>query len=193
MSNLQSVPELSSYCSRMKGEQKGLDSGMEGQKKENVPDCSPLSSYKDYKKVDISGGNDSISKTNSTESQEIVYKTIRKNPGTQEQGGTNFSPPKPVDSRFKDPLFRASVRTVLEHLSLESNMGNFRKYDSKYGGVIRDWLAFAERISSPRFTAEVAVNGGRGAINFCVTLPGRTRREAIEKLDTNCYRFVRWI
>jgi len=193
MSNLQTVPELSSYCSRTKGKQKGLDSGMEGQKKENVPDCSPLSSYKDYKKVDISWGNDSISKTNSTKSQEIVYKTIRKNEGTQEQEGTNFQPPKPVDSRFKDPLFRASVRTVLEHLGLKSNMGNFRKYDSKHGGIIHDWLAFAERISSPRMTAEVAVKGARGEMLFCVDLPGRSRQEAIKKLDTERFVFKRWI
>jgi hypothetical protein len=88
---------------------------------------------------------------------------------------------------------RMLVRLVLLYLGLESTLGNFRRYDSKYGGVIRDWPAFADRISSPRMTAEVAVKGGRGEMLFCVDLPGRTRQEAIGKLDTNCYEFRRWL
>lgn len=97
------------------------------------------------------------------------------------------------DPRFNDPKFKEAVRLVLLYLGLESTLGNFRKYDSKYGGIIRDWLAFAERIFSPRMTAEVHVKGSRDTLNFCVTLPGRSREEAIKKLDTECYEFVRWI
>jgi hypothetical protein len=110
--------------------------------------------------------------------------------GQSEQRGAIANSP---DSRLKDPLFAASVRTVLEYLGIENTRGNFRRYDSKYGGVIRDWLAFAERISSPRMTAEVAVKGGRNTLSFCVDLPGRSRAEAIKKLDTDCYEFRRWI
>jgi len=97
------------------------------------------------------------------------------------------------DPRFNDPKFKEAVRLVLLYLGLESTQGNFRKHDSRHGGSIKNWLAFAERISSPRMTAEVAVKGGRGEMLFCVDLPGRSREEAIKKLDTECYRFVRWI
>lgn len=97
------------------------------------------------------------------------------------------------DPRFNDPKFKEAVRLVLLYLGLESTLGNFRRYDSKYGGIIRDWLAFAERISSPRMTAEVAVKGGRGEMLFCVDLPGATREEAIKKLDRELYIFRRWL
>jgi hypothetical protein len=97
------------------------------------------------------------------------------------------------DPRFNDPKFKEAVRLVLLYLGLESTLGNFRRYDSKYGGIISDWPAFAERISSPRMTAEVAVKGGRGEMLFCVDLPGRTRQEAIKKLDTERFVFKRWI
>jgi hypothetical protein len=193
MSNVETVPGLSLYCPRIKGEQKGSDTGGEAAKPLVVPPCSPLSSYKEYKKNGIREGNNTISKTNSTEEYKNIYKTIRKNGGTREQGGTNFSPPNPPDSRLSDPLFAASVRTVLEYLGLESTQGNFRKYDSRHGGSIKNWPAFADRISFPRMTAEVAVKGGRGAMLFCVDLPGRSREEAIGKLDTNCYGFRRWL
>ena len=48
---------------------------------------------------------------------------------------------KVTDQRFQNPQFRMAVKTVLEYLGLESNIGNFKRHDR-----LINWLEFARNI-----------------------------------------------
>ena len=72
-----------------------------------------------------------------------AYKgNIRQSAGLTMSSGKN----QVADQRFKDPRLKAAVRTVLEHLGYESNMGNFNKVEKK---LRIDWVQFADSINNP--------------------------------------------
>lgn len=58
-----------------------------------------------------------------------------------------------ADQRFKSPRFRAAVRKVLTHLSLEPTFVNFQKYDKRYGAEIPfNWHEFAKNLTKQGFS-----------------------------------------
>lgn len=99
------------------------------------------------------------------------------------------------DPRFNSPEFRQDVRIVLYSLGLESNMGNFKKYDKKHGSETPiNWQAFADNIRCPKHAAvvELLYKGVTTGKTVCLNLPGVDKNEAIEKLDPRVYKFIRW-
>ncbi len=100
-----------------------------------------------------------------------------------------------VDSRFNSNKFRQDVRIVLNYIGLESNMGNFKKYDKKHGSETPiDWAAFAGGIRCPKHTAvvELLYPGKTTGKTVCLDLPRVDKNEAIKNLDTKVYKFIRW-
>lgn len=92
---------------------------------------------------------------------------------------------KKTDPRFRVPGFREKVRVVLGSLGLESNYGNFRKYD----GIV-DWEATAFNVENPRSRALVKP--------MIMGKECKCRSHVIElaegeKLNPEHYKFERWV
>lgn len=95
----------------------------------------------------------------------------------------------PTDFRLRSEEFRQSIRTVFDHLGIENTMRNFKKYDK-----MLEWTTFAHNILHPVKMARVYPiwNGQPIDQHITVELPGRTRNEAIKRLDKSKYVFREW-
>ncbi len=101
----------------------------------------------------------------------------------------------PTDPRLRSEKFKRSVRVVLDYLGLNNNMGNFKKYDEKYGSPTPiNWEKFAYNIEHKGFEAmvEILQNGNPTYRTGLKKLYGETKEEALKTLDTKNYKFERW-
>ena len=98
---------------------------------------------------------------------------------------------KAPDLRLRKPKFRAAVKFVLEWLGLESTVGNFKKYDSQL-----NWIELAHNLQNPSQLACCEVMDGlrkeSTGKEVLVSLPGRTKEQALKELKEREYLFVRW-
>ncbi len=94
-----------------------------------------------------------------------------------------------ADLRLKSESFRRAVRLVFSYLGIENTVRNFQKWDNQIA-----WEEFAHNIQNPTKTARVNVlwHGEKSGTTITIKLPGRTRTEAIKKIDTKRYKFVEW-
>ena len=96
-----------------------------------------------------------------------------------------------TDPRLNSEKFCQDVRLVLEYLSVENTVGNFKKYGSDF---LINWEEFAHNIRHPKQTAivEILFRGDPTGKTICVDLPGSSKTEAIKKLNTKQYIFLEW-
>ena len=155
-----------------KGEQESLFSTLKSQRKSIVPPCSPISGTKEVicnnTGMDIRG----VSR---------IY-------NNRDFGG-NMGEHFKTDLRLKSERFRRAIRLVFSYLGIENTVRNFQKWDNQIA-----WEEFAHNIQNPTKTARVNVlwHGEKSGAVITVKLPGRTRAEAIKKIDTKRYKFVEW-
>ncbi len=135
-----------------------------------VPPCSPISPTKLYRKSETTCNTHNSAK-------------IEEN---REKGGTGE---QVRDKRLQKEPFRRAVRLVFKHMGIENSVRNFQKFDNQLA-----WQEFARNIQNPTRTARVDVlwHGEESGTIITVKLLGRSRAEAIKKIDTKLYKFVEW-
>ena len=150
-----------------------------------VPPCSPINVVKEaieIKKRDWGDYKEKLWKYKENSTEKYAYRRLDRT-----KGGTG--------EQILPENLKVAVRKVLNFLDIETNYGNFHKYNSMI-----DWQAFSKWINHPTRTALYYLENRRGMrvevmgtpVVCAEDIPVCTEYQAREILDRDNKIFVRW-